>query len=123
MVDKIAKSNMLPRTISEVERDGWSFVAVTADNYYLFVEGNPNPRRVYKALSAQQMDDVGFRAIAEEEGIEVSEDGEIDFPQEMADKIAKSNMLPRTISEVERDGWSFVAVTADNHYLFAMQLP
>jgi len=73
----------------------------------------------YKALSALQMDDIGFRAIAEEEGIEVSEDGEINFPQEMVDKIAKFNMLPRTIMEVEKDGgWEFVAVTADNHYLF-----
>lgn len=73
----------------------------------------------YKALSALQMDDIGFRAIAEEEGIEVSEDGEINFPQEMVDKIAKFNMLPRTITEVEKDGgWEFVAVTADNHYLF-----
>jgi len=73
----------------------------------------------YKALAALQMDDIGFRAIAEEEGIEVSEDGEINFPQEMVDKIAKFNMLPRTITEVEKDGgWEFVAVTADNHYLF-----
>ncbi len=73
----------------------------------------------YKALNSQQMDAIGFRAIAEEEGLEISEEGEINFPQEMVDKIAKTNMLPRTITEVEKDGgWSLVGVTADNHYLF-----
>lgn len=73
----------------------------------------------YKTLNSQQMDAIGFRAIADEEGLEVSEEGEINFPQEMVDKIAKVNMLPRTITEVEKDGgWSFVGVTADNHYLF-----
>ena len=73
----------------------------------------------YRALSPQQMDSLGFRAIAEEEGLEISENGEIYFPKEMVDKIAKSNMLPRTIIEVEKDGgWEFVAVTSDNFYIF-----
>lgn len=73
----------------------------------------------YKVLGAQQMDSIGFKAVAEEEGIEVTEDGEINFPKEMVDKIAKVNMLPRTIIEVEKDGdWTFVSVTADNHYIF-----
>lgn len=73
----------------------------------------------YKALNAEQMDNLGFRAVAAEEGIEVSEKGEINFPKEMVDKIAKVNMLPRTIVEVEKEGgWKFVAVTTDNHYLF-----
>ncbi|MDF1826490.1 MAG: hypothetical protein P1U68_17740 [Verrucomicrobiales bacterium] len=86
-----------------------------------FLGGNAggSGRAEYKALNSQQMDAIGFRAIAEEEGIEVSEEGEINFPQELVDKIAKVNMLPRTITEVEKDGdWSFVGVTADNHYLF-----
>ena len=51
----------------------------------------------YQVLNAQQMDNIGFRAVAEEEGIEVSEEGEINFPKEMVDKIAKIAMLPRTI--------------------------
>jgi len=73
----------------------------------------------YQVLSAQQMDRIGFLAVAEEEGIEVSESGEINFPNEMVDKIAKVNLLPMTIREVEKDGgWTFVAVTADNHYIF-----
>lgn len=73
----------------------------------------------YKALNAQQMDAIGFRAIADEEGLDVGENGEINFPKEMVDKIAKVNMLPRTITEVEKDGgWTLVGVTADNHYIF-----
>ncbi|MEX2579478.1 MAG: hypothetical protein WD342_10515 [Verrucomicrobiales bacterium] len=73
----------------------------------------------YKVLNSQQMDSVGFVAVAEEEGIEVSEEGEINFPKEMVDKIAKVNMLPRTIQEVEKDGdWTFVSVTGDDHYIF-----
>lgn len=73
----------------------------------------------YQVLNAQQMDKIGFLAVAKEEGIEVSEEGEINFPKEMVDKISKVNLLPRTILEVEKDGgWEFVAVTNDNHYLF-----
>ena len=73
----------------------------------------------YKALVAEQMDEIGFRAVAAEEGIPVSEKGEIKFPKEMIDKISKVNLLPRTIVEVEKDGgWEFVAATEDNHYLF-----
>lgn len=73
----------------------------------------------YMAMNAQQMDSIGFKSVAEEEGIEVSEEGEINFPKEMVDKIAKVNMLPRTITEVEKDGdWTFVTVTGDDHYIF-----
>ena len=73
----------------------------------------------YQTLSSQKMDSLGFRAIAEEEGLEIAEDGEINFPKEMVNKIAKFNMLSRTIMEVEKDGgWEFVAVTADNYYIF-----
>jgi hypothetical protein len=73
----------------------------------------------YKVLSPEQMDDIGFRSVATEEGIAIGEDGKITFPKDKVEKIAKVNLLPRTILEVEKDGgWEFVAVTADNHYLF-----
>lgn len=73
----------------------------------------------YKALNAQQMDAIGFKAIAKDEGLEITEEGEINFPKEMVDKISKNNMLPRTITEVEKDGgWDFVSVTGDNYYIF-----
>ena len=73
----------------------------------------------YQVLNAQQMDAIGFRSVADEEGIEESEDGQINFPKEMVEKIAKVNLLARTIKEVEKDGgWAFAGVTADNHYIF-----
>ncbi len=73
----------------------------------------------YKSLDSQQMDSLGFRAIAEEEGIPMSEDGEITFPKELVNKISKTNLLPRTIQEVEKDGgWEFVGVTSDSYFLF-----
>lgn len=73
----------------------------------------------YQVLNAQQMDNIGFRSVAKEEGIEVTEKGEITFPKEMVDKIAKVNLLPRTIHEVEKDGgWTYVASTSDDHYVF-----
>lgn len=73
----------------------------------------------YQVLNAQQMDNIGFRSVAKEEGIEVTEKGEITFPKEMVDKIAKVNLLARTIHEVEKDGgWTFVGSTSDDHYVF-----
>ena len=82
-------------------------------------ETSPSAGYEYKVLNGQQMDAIGFRAVAAEEGIEVSEEGEINFPKEMVDKIAKFSILPRTITEVEKDGgWVFVAVTGDDHYVF-----
>ncbi len=73
----------------------------------------------YQVLNSAQMDNIGFRAIADEEGLKVSDKGEITFPKEIADKIVKVNMLPHTIELVEKDGgWQFVAVTNDDHYIF-----
>ncbi len=73
----------------------------------------------YKVLNSAMMDNIGFRAVAASEGIEVPEDGKIVFPKEMQEKIFKVNLLPATIMEVEKDGgWEFTGVTTDNHYLF-----
>ncbi len=87
----------------------------------LFDGGGPETAagHEYKVLGPEQMDDIGFRSVATEEGIAIGEDGKITFPKDKVEKIAKVNLLPRTILEVEKDGgWEFVAVTADNHYLF-----
>ena len=82
-------------------------------------EISPSSEYEYKVLNGQQMDAIGFRAVAAEEGVAVTEEGEINFPKEMVDKIAKFSILARTITEVEKDGgWVFVAVTGDDHYVF-----
>lgn len=72
----------------------------------------------YRAVPAVQMDEIGFRKLAEANGIEVGEDGKIKFPNEMRDKLVKFNMLPYTVAEIEKEGWQFVAVTSDDYYLF-----
>jgi hypothetical protein len=83
------------------------------------IGGGSGSEHEYQVLSAQQMDNIGFRSVAAEEGIEVTESGEINFPKEMVDKISKVNLLPRTILEVEKEGdWKFVASTSDDHYIF-----
>lgn len=72
----------------------------------------------YRAVPAVQMDEIGFRKLADANGIDVGEDGKIKFPNEMRDKLIKFNMLPYTISEIEKEGWTFVSVTSDDYYLF-----
>ena len=76
------------------------------------------PTSEYRAYPAQIMDEIGFRKLADANGIEVGEDGKIKFPPEMRDKILKHNMVPFTISEIEKEGWRFVSVTSDDYYLF-----
>lgn len=72
----------------------------------------------YRALGPQQMDEIGFKHLAQENGIEIGEGGKIKFPAEMREEMLKVNMVPYTIKKVEAEGWTFVSVTADNLYLF-----
>ncbi|MDF1754982.1 MAG: hypothetical protein P1U89_19495 [Verrucomicrobiales bacterium] len=72
----------------------------------------------YRAVPAVQMDEIGFRKLADANGIEVGEDGKIKFPNEMRGELLKYKMLPFTISEIEKEGFEFITVTSDDHYLF-----
>jgi len=66
----------------------------------------------YKVLGAAEMDLVGFRAVAEEAGLQADDEGRIplkDFPPE---KVVTQAMMATTISEVEKEGWEFVGVTS-----------
>lgn len=69
----------------------------------------------YRVVNGQEMDSVGFSAVAKELGIEPDEEGKMDLPGE---QLLKPALLPRTIQEIEKDGWEFVSVTSDNHYIF-----
>lgn len=74
----------------------------------------------YKIVTGEEMDRLGFRSVATEAGIPISEEGEISFPQEMSDKLTKAALLPRSLKEIAKDGgWQLRGVTADNHYIFA----
>ena len=69
----------------------------------------------YRVVNAQEMDSVGFSAVAKDVGVEPDEEGKMDLPGE---QLLKPVLLPRTIQEIEKDGWEFVSVTSDNHYIF-----
>ncbi len=74
----------------------------------------------YKVVTGEEMDRIGFRSVATEEGIPITEEGEITFPQEMSEKLTKAAMLPRSLKEIAQDGgWQLRGVTADNHYIFS----
>jgi len=86
--------------------------------HFLFDFGLIGMSHEYKAYAAAQMDEIGFKKLAEENGIAIEADGKIKFPNEMRDKLVKFNMLPYTIAEIEKEGWKLVTVTSDDHYLF-----
>ncbi len=95
------------------------FILLVSIGHFLFDFGLlGTPAYEYKALAAAQMDEIGFKKLAEENGIKVEEDGKIKFPNEMRSKLVKFNMLPYTIAEIEKEGWILVTVTSDDHYLF-----
>ncbi len=126
MVDKLIKPNLLPRSLLEVEKDGdWEFVSLTKDDLYVFKRSRlassdrDSMKLLYRCLSGEEMDNIGFRSVAEEHKIPINSDGQINFPKDMVDKLAKSSLLPRSILEVEKEGgWKFTAVTPDDHYIF-----
>ena len=77
----------------------------------------PAPSYQYKAFPPGEMNDIGFKMLAEENGIEIG-DGKIKFPEEMRDQLLKHNIMPFTIAQIEKEGWKFVSVTSDDYYLF-----
>lgn len=69
----------------------------------------------YRVLNAQQMDSIGFNSVGKEVGVQPDEEGKMSLP---ADKIVKTALLPRTLDEVDAEGWELVSVTSDHHYIF-----
>ena len=69
----------------------------------------------YRVVTWQQMDSEGFKVVAEEIGAKPDEAGKMQLPKE---KVVKSELLPRSLKMIEDEGWEFIAVTADNHYIF-----
>lgn len=106
------------------------------------IKGSPNSSE-YRVLNSSQMDIIGFKSLAELNGIKIDSSGtkggkvasedirisfvensipmKIDFPKRFAADLTKTNLLPSTISRIEKEGWRFVAVSSDNHYIFRRQ--
>ncbi|MGY8640915.1 MAG: hypothetical protein ACKVJU_07470 [Verrucomicrobiales bacterium] len=83
--------------------------------------GGANAGGDYLVLSPQKMDELGFASIAEEDGMKPDENGAVTLKREDIAKDPRAyrpNMVPRSIEEVEKQGYTFIAVTSDNHYIF-----
>ena len=75
----------------------------------------------YIVLSPAKMDELGFASIAKEDGLKGDENGAVTLKREDIIKDPRAyrpNMVPRSIEEVEKQGYTFIAVTSDNHYIF-----
>ncbi|MCF6312331.1 MAG: hypothetical protein L3J39_07750 [Verrucomicrobiales bacterium] len=72
----------------------------------------------YKVMSPAEMDAVGYKAVAADEGIEADEDGKMTLPRE---KVVIQSIMPRTLVEVQKEGWELLTVQATqggNFFIF-----
>lgn len=69
----------------------------------------------YRVITPQEMDSIGFRAVAEEEGIEPNEENQMQLPGEKARPDA---LLQRTLGTLAEEGWEPVSVSLNGLYIF-----
>ncbi|NNE90261.1 MAG: hypothetical protein HKN23_01305 [Verrucomicrobiales bacterium] len=75
----------------------------------------------YLVVDAARMDEIGFASIAREDNLEPDEDGNVTIPRDKLlndPRAIRANLLPRTLKEIESQGWEFVSVTRDFDYIF-----
>ena len=60
----------------------------------------------YRMMSGAEMDEVGFQAVAADEGIEPDEKGNMQLPQK---KLILQALMPRTLEELQKDDWELIA--------------
>jgi len=61
----------------------------------------------YKVMSALEMDQIGYKAVADDEGIEPDEEGKMNLPRE---KVVIQAIMPRTLEEIQKDGWELLTI-------------
>ncbi len=61
----------------------------------------------YRVLTTKEMDEIGFRAVGEDEGIEPDEEGKMELPQK---KLVIQSLMPRTLDEIQKDGWKLLTI-------------
>ncbi|NOX98773.1 MAG: hypothetical protein GXP30_03420 [Verrucomicrobia bacterium] len=59
----------------------------------------------YKVMNTKEMDEIGFRAVGKDEGIEPDEEGKMKLPQK---KLLIQSLMPRTLEEIQKDGWELL---------------
>lgn len=72
----------------------------------------------YKVMSALEMDKIGYKAVAAEEGIEPDEKGNLELPKK---RVVIEAIMPLTLDEIQKDGWELLtieATQAGNYFIF-----
>ena len=67
---------------------------------------SPSSMWEYRVMSAMEMDEIGFKAVAADEGIEPDEKGNMQLPQK---KLILQALMPRTLEELQKDDWELIA--------------
>jgi len=61
----------------------------------------------YRVVNVQEMDAIGYKAVAADVGVEPNEEGKMDLPKE---KLLTQNLIPRTLEEIQKDGWQLLTI-------------
>lgn len=72
----------------------------------------------YKVMSVPEMDEVGYKAVAADEGIEPDAEGKMTLPRE---KVVIQAIMPRTLEEIQKDGWKLLTTgvtQGGNYFIF-----
>lgn len=69
----------------------------------------------YRVVTPQEMDSLGFKAIAEEEGIEPDDENKMQLP---GDKARSDALLQKSLTILANDGWEPVSVSLNGLYIF-----
>ena len=69
----------------------------------------------YRVVTPQEMDSLGFKAIAEEEGIEPDGENKMQLP---GDKARSDALLQKSLTILANDGWEPVSVSLNGLYIF-----
>ena len=69
----------------------------------------------YRVVTPQEMDTIGFKAVATELGIKEDEEGKMQLP---GARVVKNALLQTTFNELKKERWELVSITADSLYVF-----
>lgn len=69
----------------------------------------------YRVITPVEMDSIGFKAVAEQEGVKPDEEGKMNLP---GAKVVKNALLQTTLDELKKEGWQLTGVTPDSIYVF-----
>lgn len=74
----------------------------------------------YRVVTPQEMDAIGFKAVATELNIKEDEEGKMQLP---GARVVKNALLQTTLDELKKEGWDAVSITPDSLYIFRKPAP